>query len=187
MSHTTLVRQTIDTPLGAMVAVTADRGIVLFDYADTLATSGVSGIGGDGDTYGLHRHLTGDGNDGTLVIIDGIHPFLTQLAVEISEYFAGTRRKFSVPLYPVGTPFQLQVWSALRRIPYGTTCSYADQAKAIGRSSAVRAVANANGHNRLPILIPCHRVIGTNGTLTGYSGGIDRKTELLKLERISVL
>lgn len=171
--QTNLVRQTIDTPLGEITAVTSDRGIVLFDFSDNAHLAR--------ETDDLSSYLPGSR------IVDGGHPLLTQLAAEIDEYFAGARREFGVPLHPVGTPFQLDVWAALLTIPYGQTRSYADQARMIGRPTAVRAVANANGRNRLPILIPCHRVIGSDGTLTGYSGGIDRKTELLRLERTFML
>lgn len=164
-----LFRQAIVTPLGEMTAVTSDRGIVLFDFSDNAHLAR--------EMNGFSRYLPESR------IVDGGHPLLTQLTVEIGEYFAGTRREFGVPLHPVGTPFQLDVWAALLTIPYGQTRSYADQARMIGRPTAVRAVANANGRNRLPILIPCHRVIGSDGTLTGYSGGICRKTELLRRER----
>ena len=92
-----------------------------------------------------------------------------------------------MPLHPVGTQFQLEVWAALMTIPYGTTISYAREAAMIGKPTAVRAVAGANGRNRLPILIPCHRVIGSDGSLTGYSGGICRKTDLLRIERSFML
>lgn len=168
-----LFRQTIDTPLGEMTAMTSERGIVLFDFSDNAHLAR--------EVNGLSRYLPGSR------IVDGGHPLLTQLTAEIGEYFAGARRDFGVPLHPVGTPFQLDVWATLLTIPYGQTRSYADQARMIGRPTAVRAVANANGHNRLPILIPCHRVIGSDGTLTGYSGGICRKTELLRLERCFML
>ncbi len=163
-----LIRSTIPTPLGEMTAVTSDRGIVLFDFSDNPHLAR--------ETSDLSRYLPGSRTT------EGSHPLLTQLTAEIGEYFAGTRQTFRVPLHPVGTPFQLQVWQALQTIPYGQTRSYAEEARMIGRPKAVRAVASANGRNRLPILIPCHRVIGSDGTLTGYSGGISRKTELLRLE-----
>jgi len=91
--------------------------------------------------------------------------------------------EFTVPLAPVGTDFQKKVWEILRTIPYGTTRSYQQQADILGNPKAVRAVANANGLNKISIIIPCHRVIGTNGTLTGYGGGIWRKQKLLELEK----
>jgi len=101
---------------------------------------------------------------------------------QLAEYFAGTRKQFDVPLALRGTPFQLEVWRALQQIPYGETRSYADIARAIGRPTATRAVGAANGANPIPIIVPCHRVIGSNGTLTGFGGGIAVKRRLLDLE-----
>ena len=102
---------------------------------------------------------------------------------ELRAYFAGELRQFSLPLAPSGTEFQLDVWNALRAIPYGETTSYGELAKRIGRPAAVRAVGAANGANPLPIVVPCHRVIGSNGSLTGFGGGIPLKQALLELER----
>jgi methylated-DNA-[protein]-cysteine S-methyltransferase len=102
---------------------------------------------------------------------------------QLTAYFAGTLTVFDLPLRPGGTPFQQQVWQALREIPYGETRSYGRLAAAIGRPAAVRAVGRANGSNPLPIVIPCHRVIGSDGTLTGYGGGLAAKQWLLELER----
>ncbi len=101
---------------------------------------------------------------------------------QLAEYFAGERRDFDLPLRPHGTDFQLEVLDALREIPYGETASYADIAQRLGRPKAVRAVGAANGRNPLPIVIPCHRVIGSNGSMTGFGGGIDTKVALLRLE-----
>ena len=101
---------------------------------------------------------------------------------ELAEYFAGQRQRFDVPLDLVGTPFQLRVWQALLAIPYGHTCSYGQQAQHIGQPTATRAVAAANGQNKVSVIVPCHRVIGSNGTLTGYGGGLPRKQWLLSLE-----
>ena len=101
---------------------------------------------------------------------------------ELEEYFAGERREFSVALAPVGTPFQQQVWQALRAIPYGETISYGELARRIGNPRAVRAVGLANGRNPISVIVPCHRVIGADGTLTGYGGGLERKRFLLALE-----
>jgi AraC family transcriptional regulator of adaptative response/methylated-DNA-[protein]-cysteine methyltransferase len=107
---------------------------------------------------------------------------LEVLERELASYFAGDLQEFTVPVAPVGTDFQRAVWAELRRIPYGTTISYATLAERIGRPTACRAVAGANGANRLAIVIPCHRVIGKDGTLTGYGGGLWRKQRLLALE-----
>ncbi|HEX9985698.1 MAG TPA: methylated-DNA--[protein]-cysteine S-methyltransferase [Thermoanaerobaculia bacterium] len=102
---------------------------------------------------------------------------------QLGEYFTGRRRTFDLPLVPKGTEFQLAVWNALTKIPYGETRSYSDVARTIRRPDAVRAVGAANGANPLPIVIPCHRVIGANGALTGFGGGIETKKFLLELER----
>ena len=111
------------------------------------------------------------------------HPLLQQAVQELDEYFAGRRTVFTVPLAPEGTPFQLTVWQALQNIPYGSTCSYGEIAAAIGNPKASRAVGMANNKNPLPIFIPCHRVIGANGKLVGYGGGLDIKEKLLALEQ----
>lgn len=110
------------------------------------------------------------------------HAILCLAAVQLSEYFTGTRRYFEIPLAPVGTDFQQRVWQALLTIPYGTTASYQDIAVQIGQPLACRAVGGANNKNPLPIVIPCHRVIGKSGTLIGYAGGLAVKKFLLNLE-----
>jgi len=102
---------------------------------------------------------------------------------QLDEYFSGKRKTFDLPISLRGTPFQLEVWSSLVRIPYGATRTYAEIAKSIGRPSATRAVGAANGANPIPIIVPCHRVIGSNGSLTGFGGGIDVKRWLLDFER----
>jgi methylated-DNA-[protein]-cysteine S-methyltransferase len=107
---------------------------------------------------------------------------LERTARQLQEYFAGRRKTFDLPLAPRGTAFQRAVWTALSAIPWGEVCSYADIARAIDRPKAVRAVGAANGRNPLPIVVPCHRVIGSNGSLTGFAGGLDRKRKLLELE-----
>jgi len=106
-----------------------------------------------------------------------------EVAAQLEEYFAGDRKEFTVPLAPSGTPFQLAVWTQLTTIPYGSTVSYGDIARALGkRPVAARAVGLANGANPISIIVPCHRVIGSDGSLTGYGGGLDRKELLLNLE-----
>jgi methylated-DNA-[protein]-cysteine S-methyltransferase len=104
------------------------------------------------------------------------------LAGQLAEYFAGRRREFEVTLAPLGTPFQQEVWQALRAIPFGTSISYAELARRIGRPSAFRAVGAANGANPWPIVVPCHRVIGSDRSLTGFGGGLDLERALLRLE-----
>jgi methylated-DNA-[protein]-cysteine S-methyltransferase len=107
---------------------------------------------------------------------------LENSSLQLSEYFAGKRKKFQIPLQIAGTPFQYQVWQTLREIPYGQLISYAQLAQRLGNLSAIRAVATANGKNPIPIIVPCHRVIGSDGSLTGYSGGLDNKRFLIDLE-----
>lgn len=108
---------------------------------------------------------------------------VSRTMAELEEYFNGARTQFDIPLLMVGTEFQKQVWQCLCTIPYGTTLSYGAEAERMGKPSAVRAVANANGANPIAILVPCHRVIGSDGTLTGYGGGVDIKHFLLQLEK----
>lgn len=113
----------------------------------------------------------------------GDDKILRQAQRELDAYFAGKLKAFTVPVAPQGTAFQRKCWAALQKIPYGATRSYGQQAQAIGSPKAVRAVGLANGRNPISIIIPCHRVIGANGSLTGYGGGMDRKKTLLDLEQ----
>jgi methylated-DNA-[protein]-cysteine S-methyltransferase len=105
-----------------------------------------------------------------------------EAGMQLDAYFAGELTEFDVPLAPPGTPFQLRVWEALTEIPYGTTTSYGAIAEAVGRPDAVRAVGACNGQNPIAVIVPCHRVIGADGSLVGYGGGLDRKRTLLELE-----
>ncbi len=113
----------------------------------------------------------------------GISETLELAATQLDEYFKGERTTFTIPLRPVGTDFQLRVWCELRQLPYATTATYADLAQRIGNARAVRAVAAANGANAISLFVPCHRIIGAGGALTGYAGGLAAKQYLLKLER----
>jgi methylated-DNA-[protein]-cysteine S-methyltransferase len=113
----------------------------------------------------------------------GRHAVLDTTMAQLDEYFAGRRREFDLPLDPVGTEFQRSAWNVLRTIPYGATMSYGEQAAALGDAKKARAVGSANGRNPLSIVVPCHRVIGTSGKLTGFAGGIEAKRYLLELER----
>ncbi len=124
----------------------------------------------------LRRLLDAEFFDGSSAVID------TAIA-QLDEYFAGTRREFDVPILFAGTDFQKKVWDALLTIPFGNTVSYREIGRRIGMPKAVRAVANANGANSISIFVPCHRVIGSDNTLTGYGGGLAAKEFLLKLER----
>lgn len=114
--------------------------------------------------------------------LDLQHPILIEAERQLSEYFAGKRIQFDLPLQPDGTEFQKKVWQALRDIPFGKTKSYLDVARAVGSPDASRAVGAANGKNPLSIVVPCHRVVGANGALTGFAGGLETKARLLALE-----
>ena len=113
---------------------------------------------------------------------EGGHPLWSELGAQLTDYAAGTRKSFSVPLDLRGTDFQVRVWRGLLDIPWGTTRTYLEQARLLGDEKAIRAVASANGKNPIAILVPCHRVIGSDGSLTGYAGGLHRKRALLELE-----
>ncbi|WP_417747622.1 bifunctional transcriptional activator/DNA repair enzyme AdaA [Rosistilla oblonga] len=156
------------TPLGPMLAGASDAGICLLEFADRPMLETQL------DRLRKRRGAT---------LLPGPSPLFATLQSQLQEYFAGRRTRFEIPLDTAGTPFQQRVWKALRQIPFGETRSYAQQATAIGKPTAVRAVARANGDNRIAILIPCHRVIGADGTLTGYGGGLWRKQRLLEIER----
>lgn len=136
----------------------------------------------DGALAGLYmadqRHLPDPASFG--LRDDAVQPALRE---QLTAYFAGELREFDVPVAVAGTPFQRAVWAALREVPYGTTCTYGDLAAAIGRPTAVRAVGGANGRNPVCIVVPCHRVVGSGGSLTGYAGGVERKQHLLALEQ----
>lgn len=158
----------IETPLGTMIACANENGICMLEFSDRKALPT--------ELKEISKHF--DAN-----IVQGENPHFKTLEKELEEYFEGKLKDFTVPLAPVGTDFQKNVWEILRTIPYGTTRSYQQQADILGNPKAVRAVANANGLNKISIIIPCHRVIGSNGTLTGYGGGIWRKQKLLELEK----
>ena len=161
-----LVLTRLETPLGDMVAVSDDEALHLFEFHDrTALPTEMRRIGA----------RIGAVSDGTTAVS-------AQLARELAEYFAGSRRRFHVPIAQRGSAFTMQVWAALCAIPCGETRSYAQIAAAIGRPAAVRAVARANGANTVAILVPCHRVIGSDGSLTGYGGKLWRKRWLLDHE-----
>jgi AraC family transcriptional regulator of adaptative response/methylated-DNA-[protein]-cysteine methyltransferase len=163
----------IQTPLGMMLAIANDAGIVLLDFLDRKGLTGAIG-----------RLRMRFGSGGKLAaIVPGRHPHLAQLRSELAEYFAGNRRTFTVSRVTRGTEFERRAWEHLQTIGFGQTQSYGEQARAMGRPQAVRAVGRANGMNYLSIVIPCHRVIGAGGELTGYGGGLARKRCLLNHER----
>lgn len=156
------------TPLGPMFAGAVKNGICLLEFADRRMLE---------TQLKRLRRLYG------AEFVPGDSPHFKVLSAQLEEYFQGRRREFSVPLAAAGTAFQEKVWTVLRGIPYGTTRSYQQQAEILGDPRSVRAVARANGDNRIAILIPCHRVIGKNGKLVGYGGGLWRKQYLLDLEQ----
>ncbi|HEX6308443.1 MAG TPA: methylated-DNA--[protein]-cysteine S-methyltransferase [Longimicrobiales bacterium] len=155
------------TPLGPMLMGVRDEGVCLLEFTDRpmLPTQ-------------LQRVM----QRLDCVFAPGTNEIGEQMRAELDAYFDGALQEFATPLSPMGSEFQQRVWDGLRTIPYGETRSYAEQARAIGSPSAVRAVARANGDNRIAIVIPCHRVVGSDGSLTGYGGGLHRKRFLLDLE-----
>ena len=152
--------RTFPTPLGAMLVVVSDTGVTRIDFVD------------------LDQEV-----DLTKNSVQQKHLILTNALTQLSEYFNGTRTTFSLPLDLNGTDFQKQAWLALARIPYGQTMTYGEQAASIGRPRAVRAIGTANSKNPVAVVLPCHRVIGADGSLTGYAGGMQKKQWLLEHER----
>ena len=159
---------TFSTPVGDMIAGATDAGLCLFDYRYRKLMPAI------------RRRIESGLND---TFEEGNHPLFAELRKELDEYFAGTRQEFSIPVHPIGSDFQQSVWSSLLGIPYGHTVTYMHQAKVYGDEKAIRAIATANGMNCLAIIIPCHRVIGADGSLTGYAGGLPAKRWLLQHER----
>ena len=158
----------IESPIGPLLAGATDEGICLLEYTDRRM---------------LEKNLATTQKRFRCAVVPGEHKYLTQVKRELKEYFAGKRSEFTVPLSPRGTPFQEKVWDELVKIPHNETISYDELARRIGQPTAQRAVARANGMNRICILIPCHRVIGKDGSLRGYGGGLWRKRLLLDLEQ----
>src|SRR6202050_1570868 len=152
----------IETPIGPMIAGATETGVCLLEFSEA------------GRDHGLPRSGKRIQKWCGTALVPGENEYTRELRAQVDAYFAGERCVFTVPLETKGTPFQEKVWAALRTIPYGETWSYADLAKWVGNPAAVRAVAKANGDNRISILIPCHRVIGSDGELTGYGGGLWR-------------
>jgi methylated-DNA-[protein]-cysteine S-methyltransferase len=152
---TTRHAATIDTPIGRVSVVATDAAVVEITFGTSAATSPTGATG----------------------------PVLAEAVRQLEEYFAGTRTEFDLPLDPAGTPFQRQAWSVLCAIPFGETTTYGEQARRLGDPKKSRAVGAANGRNPIAIVVPCHRVIGSSGKLTGYAGGLDTKAWLLDHER----
>jgi methylated-DNA-[protein]-cysteine S-methyltransferase len=151
----------VDAPVGPLTIVASDSGVRAVLWPDERAGRVVLGSTEPGDEHDVVR----------------------QAATQLAEYFAGDRTSFDVPLDPVGTPFQQQAWLALRSIAYGTTISYGEQAERMGDRRKARAVGAANGRNPISIIVPCHRVVGATGSLTGFAGGTATKAWLLDHER----
>lgn len=146
----------LDSPIGTLTLVASDAGLQHLRFGAHPPTDGVEAPD---------------------------HPVLMQAAAQLADYFAGTRTAFDVPLDTTGTAFQKQVWALLQEIPYGTTTSYEALARRLGDANKARAVGLANGKNPVGVIVPCHRVIGKSGTLTGFAGGLDVKAFLLTLEQ----
>ncbi|WP_019121771.1 methylated-DNA--[protein]-cysteine S-methyltransferase [Brevibacillus massiliensis] len=164
----TVTYTTMDSPIGTLLLASTEQGLCFVEFA-----------GGDTAFIALQRwcrrwHLAGD------PVRDEAGSLAAQ--TQLDEYFAGKRRSFDLPLDLYGTPFQKAVWQELTRIPYGQTRSYKEIAMALGAVKAVRAIGGANNRNPIPIVVPCHRVIGSNGALVGYGGGLSIKQHLLTLE-----
>lgn len=156
----------IDTPIGAMLAVASNEGLYLLEFAERK---------------GLPRELENLKKKYSIVFRE--HEMLDKTKLELNDYFNGKLRNFTIPLVKKGSDFEKSVLEELLKIPYGTTRSYKEQAKLLNRETAVRAVANANGRNQIAIIIPCHRIIGSDGSLTGYAGKLWRKEWLLRHEK----
>jgi methylated-DNA-[protein]-cysteine S-methyltransferase len=161
MTTETLYRDTIDSPIGPLRLIADAHGLRRICFAR--------------DRHPRPEDELGEHAPARLVFARR----------QLDEYFDGRRTQFDLPLRPIGTAFQLAVWEALRAIPFGATWSYVDLAKRIGKPTASRAVGAANGRNPLPIVVPCHRVIGADGSLTGFGGGVEIKARLLALEGVT--
>lgn len=166
-----LVAGWLETPLGPMLAIAGDDGLELLEFVDRRAL--------EAELHTLRQRVR-------TTVVPGEHPVLTKTREQLAEYFAGRRRMFDVPLRVRGSDFQVKAWRALCDIPYGETRSYADMAAQVGSPAAVRAIGRANGQNQLAIIVPCHRVIASDGSLSGYGGGRWRKQWLLDHERATL-
>jgi AraC family transcriptional regulator of adaptative response/methylated-DNA-[protein]-cysteine methyltransferase len=158
----------IETPIGAMVAGAVEDGICLLEFIDRRMLNT--------EYKDLARLLKTE-------FADGENKHITEIRKQLKEYFEGIRKEFTVPVIAPGSEFQKRVWNELQKISFGSTLSYKELAEILNKPDSVRAVANANGLNRISIVIPCHRVIGSDGNLTGYGGGLTRKRWLLDHEK----
>ena len=165
--NTNLLINQIKTPLGNMTMGATDEGICLFDFEYRKSIDPIK------------RRIEGYMG---MEFVEGEHEHFSLLREQIGQYFEGSRKDFDLPLHLLGTPFQVSVWKGLKEIPYAETRSYKAQSIFLGNEKAIRAIAAANGENGIAIIIPCHRVIGTNGSLVGYGGGLPKKKWLLEHE-----
>ena len=167
-SSNILKSSTIDSPIGTIITVADNDGLYLLEFAETSFLE-----------KKIKRLITKTKS----AIMPGTNSVIESIQKELESYFAGSLKKFKTSIHMLGTNFQKIVWKELMHIPYGETKSYLDQAKAIGKPQSFRAVANSNSNNNLIIIIPCHRIINSNGKLGGYSSGLHRKEFLLNLEK----
>jgi AraC family transcriptional regulator of adaptative response/methylated-DNA-[protein]-cysteine methyltransferase len=158
----------LDTPIGRMIAIADDCALLLLEFTERPK---------------FQTKLNRIQKFTKATVEPGTNAVLESVVAEVKSYFAGTLREFQIPLKLFGTEFQKSMWQQLQQIPYGNTRSYCEQANAVGKSTAHRAVGNANGANQISIIIPCHRVINSSGALGGYGGGLDRKKWLLDHEK----
>lgn len=158
----------LESPLGPMLAIADEKALYLLEFIERK---------------GLEKEIERLNKKMKLEIIPGNTQPIDNIKKELEQYFLGKLKAFKTPLFVMGTPFQQKVWKELKKIPLGTTCAYADIAIKIGKPTAYRAVANANGANQLAIIIPCHRVINSNNQLGGYGGGVSRKKWLIEHEQ----
>lgn len=173
-----LSRTVMSSPIGPLTVLANDSGVVAIRW------------GADGNTADTSTHRLAPGDDAIdpsrrddIADVDAaVHPVLRAAVEQLAEYFAGRRTEFDLPLEPTGTDFQRSAWHELERIPFGETITYGEQAARLGDRNKSRAVGAANGKNPIPIVVPCHRVVGANGHLTGFAGGLDTKAWLLDHE-----
>ena len=157
----TFARAFLHVPFGELTVVASDKGVRYITFENDAHPKSFQNMS---------------------VMDDASHPVVARTLSQLGEYFNGTRRTFDVPLDLVGTEFQVQAWNALAKVPYGTTASYAQQAASIGRPKATRAIGAANGRNPVVVVLPCHRIVGADGSLTGFGGGLPVKKWLLDHE-----
>jgi AraC family transcriptional regulator of adaptative response/methylated-DNA-[protein]-cysteine methyltransferase len=163
-----IITTKIETDIGTMIAGAVEEGICLLEFSDRRMLNT--------EYKDLAKHFK-------TTIQEGESRYFKTLRKQLKEYFEGSRKEFIIPLVTPGTSFQQAVWKELINIPYGTTRSYQEQSVALGKPDSIRAVASANGMNRISIIIPCHRVIGSDGRMTGYGGGLRRKKWLIDHEK----